>query len=346
MERVRSSETHSFNEIKAAAIFIQQPRPEQRHIGMLFRPSESEAPRHLHLAWHQSLNNDLPQGPGLWIHPAVPERRLPQVASICRLVWRNNSNGIPYGFSQPNDECFDSETARYLLGPTQHGLTCASFVLAVFHRAGLPLVNCATWPTGRDEDIIWQEFIVKMMSHPNSHATPEHIKAVKDDVGSTRYRPEEVAGAATILNPPPADFDTAANRGLEILEALASQLRSQFVVAIRQAKVEVQVSETRNAMFDSSGPKCYELILVFGEIQFARIGCWKTGELHSNRPGAPRVRIDGKTIHVVPGISMNGGFALEFDIASEAEEIAKALSQILIQGYEAIEIGAAPKKSD
>src|SRR6185503_13834023 len=84
-----------------------------------------------------SARNEAPDPDFLWVNPAAHPKRLVQVAALCRKIWRANQSGsIPYAFSPPND-CFDTNTGAFLFGPTRHGLTCASFVLAVFHHAGL-----------------------------------------------------------------------------------------------------------------------------------------------------------------------------------------------------------------
>jgi hypothetical protein len=153
------------------------------------------------------------------VDPAAHPKRLEQVADICRLVWRaNQKQGIPYGFSPPTD-CLDADTGEFLIGTTRHGLTCASFVLAVFHRAGLPLVVYENWPTSRPGDREWQAKIMRVLERTG--ADRAHVDAVRNEVGSVRFRPEEVAAAAT-ASPLPADFKTASERGQQVLERLAS----------------------------------------------------------------------------------------------------------------------------
>jgi hypothetical protein len=101
-----------------------------------------------------------------------------------------------------------------LFGSTRHGLTCATFVLAVFHQAGLPLVRYDSWPVNRPGDAEWQESIVNLLERTG--AAPEHIAKVKTEIGAVRYRPEEVAGAATSVSIP-AEFPSASERAQEIL---------------------------------------------------------------------------------------------------------------------------------
>jgi hypothetical protein len=144
------------------------------------------------------------------------------VAAVCRKVWRANGRYVPYAFSPPND-CFDSVTWEFIFGPTRLGLTCSTFVLAVFHTARLPLVDYSSWPVNRPGDSEWQQRIVSLLK---GRAPEAHVEAVSREVGSARFRPEEVAGAATV-NPLPASFELAAERGEQILELLQTQERNE-----------------------------------------------------------------------------------------------------------------------
>ena len=214
MDGVFTTQERSFDEIRHVGIAIAAINAEQRHIGLLHRDPESNDVMMLHLAFHHDLRNEPAKTKYLWIDPPILAERLIHVAAWCRLVWSANQDDFPYSFSQP-EECFDSENGKFLIGPTRLGLTCATFVLALFDVAGLKLVNYATWPTGRPGDREWQEFVVAQLP-PTEVA---HIEDMRSEVGSARFRPEEVAGAATV-SPLPVDFVTAVERGERILERL------------------------------------------------------------------------------------------------------------------------------
>lgn len=216
MDRVYCVEEKPLGEIRDVAFAISEPKQDQRHIGILHRTDD--AVMLLELQWHHQLCNSPSENSGfLWIAPDFPPRRLAQVSDICRKIWRANQRGeIPYGFSQPTD-CFDKETCRWIIGPSGHGLTCASFVIAVFVRAGLTLIQCDTWPTSRPGDKEWQEKIVSWLTKTN--ASQEHVEAVRNDIGSVRYRPEEVAGAG-VQRKYPVAFKDAEGMGQAIVELL------------------------------------------------------------------------------------------------------------------------------
>ena len=103
-----------------------------------------------------------------------------------------------------------------LLGPSQFGLTCASFVLAVFPAAGLALADYATWPSDRPGDRQWQEKIIQSLE---GRADQTHLEHPHNEIGAVRYRPEEVA-AATALAPPAVQFERAEHLGMQILDRM------------------------------------------------------------------------------------------------------------------------------
>lgn len=220
MDRVFAAHERSFDQLRHVAIAIAAIDSEQRHVGILHKDAQTETVLMLDLAWHHRLRNQPPQSKYLWVDPAIPARRLVQVAAWCRKIWRSNRTRIPYAFSMPND-CFEAETGTFLIGPTRHGLTCATFILAVFDVAGLKLANYVSWPIDRPGDREWQEKVVASLQADSADDT--HINAARAEIGSgaARFRPEEVAGAATVW-PLPAEFAVAVERGAMILEKLPS----------------------------------------------------------------------------------------------------------------------------
>lgn len=83
-----------------------------------------------------------------------------------------------------------------------------TFVLAVFHLSGVPLVKYDTW-VPRDDDRPWQEWIITMLQRTPG-VSPEHIHRNATAVlnGQIRFRPLEVAAAAAASDRP-IDFEAA-----------------------------------------------------------------------------------------------------------------------------------------
>ena len=216
--RLYSSQQRSFSEIRHVAVVIAVVRQGQQHAGILHKEETLDEVLLAHLAWHNQLKNSEPKDAYLWIDPPIPTLRARQVAARCRQILRANKRGIPYAFSAPNDS-FDDETGSFLFGPTRAGLTCASFVLAVFDSAGIRLANYATWPQQRDGDLEWQQFIIEQLEEDGADA--EHVAFVRNEIGAVRYRPEDVAGCAA-ADQLPCRFDVAEPLSEEILKQLES----------------------------------------------------------------------------------------------------------------------------
>lgn len=223
MDRVHSVTEKPLADIEFVALTIGLSGENQRHIGVLHRDTASQKILMMDLAWHCCLRNDEPDAEFLWVELGVHPKRLRQVATVIRRVWRQNAkDGIPYGFSPPNG-CLDADTGILLLGPTRYGLTCASFVLALFDISGLPLLSYETWPIDRIEDAEWQHEIIKRLEAPENppkyRPTPAHLARLRTGIGCVRFRPEEVAGAATETTLP-VEFQIAERLGNAILQRL------------------------------------------------------------------------------------------------------------------------------
>jgi hypothetical protein len=127
----------------------------------------------------------------------LPAARAKAVAVVCNSVWKRNEKGlIPYALSQPND-FFDPTTGELLLGPNKVGLTCTTFVLAIFKACNINLVDFSSWEI-RQDDEEWKSFILEQLQSEvdKGRATQEHIQAVRADMSGARFRPAEVMAAS------------------------------------------------------------------------------------------------------------------------------------------------------
>jgi len=218
LERVHKTADRAFAEVRHVALAlkaIDAMQRQQRHIGILYETDTTGSLLMLHLAWHLDLQNDQPKSEYIWVDPMIAPARAKQVAAFCRKVWRQNGKRVPYAFGVPND-CFDSTTGQFLFGPSRHGLTCATFVLAVFQATGFKLIDESTWRS-RPGDVEWQQGIVGALRLKG--ADPSHVAAVENEVGAARFRPEDVGGAAA-HEPWPVSFEEATRIGNQIVQLL------------------------------------------------------------------------------------------------------------------------------
>lgn len=190
-----------------------------QHCGLIHRIDEEE-PRHVHLAWHHQLRSEPPTDDYFWVDPASFESAEKRIVAMLARQIGDRREPIPYALSNVGLR-FDE--AGQLAGiRTGQGFTCATFVLAVFASYGYDLVERATWPLNANDD--WQAWVVDTLEKPGSRASPEHVAAVKQQIGGQRVRPGEVAGAASAAETPVV-FDDAQKLAAEII-AEVQQLRS------------------------------------------------------------------------------------------------------------------------
>lgn len=252
MDRVYRFREKPLTEISHAAVAVGIGNfefPHQLHTGV-FHASQDESPRMLHLAWHSRLQNSSPEDWYLWIHPPFEPERLRQVATMCRRIFRKNQeNGLPYGFGVPNDN-FDHTTGEYLIRDSHFGLTCASFVLAVFDAVSLKLANYASWPTGRDSDKAWQRWVIEMLEMTG--APERHIQNVKCDIGSVRFHPQQVAACAS-LEHVPVTFDAAEMQGNRIRRTIFDQ-------HVQMLRAALEIPEGTPSLTDECADATFRLI--------------------------------------------------------------------------------------
>jgi hypothetical protein len=205
------------------AVFVGLSDLNQLHCGILFKngPGLKEF-NALHLCWHHILKNDescelLAEGTKYYyVLPDVDKFRSTIIAAVCRKVMENYAEeGLPYGLRYENAS-FDPVLGTLIMGGTECGLTCATFVLAVFLSGGVSLIEIAAWEP-REEDMQWHEQILFALEKYG--ASPDHIANVKKEVGCARFRPEEVAASATFSPQPAASLQIIA-RGEIIKQAL------------------------------------------------------------------------------------------------------------------------------
>lgn len=204
-QRIGFTDANSLAKIKHAAISVEyHPQTDSYHSGVIYRQNPNSAPRLLHLAWHFDLRNESSICPqSIWSSPNIPEPRLKQVAASCRLIWKKHEKqGLPYAFSSP--KAFFDLSGDFISRPNRIGLTCSSFVLAVFHHARIHLLDYGTWQH-RDEDLKRKDDLLDYLSKTKS-VDSNHIDAVNKQVHLFRYSPIDVITSAALF-PPKATFN-------------------------------------------------------------------------------------------------------------------------------------------
>lgn len=156
-----------------------------------------------------------------WAVPNLKVDALENIAEFCELI-RLSAPKLRYGFRFLEDSLLAQNGATVCLQGTSVGLTCATFVLAIFKRLGINLLQLDTWQF-RDEDEKWQQRYFKVLKkNPSAYNhTAQSIAQVQQELISpcARYKPQEVF-ASGMTEKCKLDFDTAQLLGIRIWEGL------------------------------------------------------------------------------------------------------------------------------
>ena len=230
-----------FKQNDGLSIVVGRPnetRPEQRHVGFLFRADEELPSYFLHLAWHCKLTCEAPpEKDYIAVEAGLDPINQTLLAAYCQVIAEANKNGqIPYGIHYEGTY-FDPQTGEWLRGIKEDGLTCATFILAVYRAQGIDLLNLTEWPQ-RPEDIIWQEEILYLLACFSPKEHKDYVESQKTKIGSIRLRPEEVAAASSSSSSQlPVEFERCIHLAEQVKQALINYLLRE-PVDVEEEKIE------------------------------------------------------------------------------------------------------------
>ncbi|MDO8284967.1 MAG: hypothetical protein Q7T69_08170 [Rhodoferax sp.] len=179
------------------------------HIGLLFRLGAEVPSNLLHLAFHHLLYCEQTAEVADWddqyavVNLAgfdVDERI--QLAVWLKRISKSNGRNVPYGLKYSGQGYFDATTGKFISSETGRGLTCSTFVLAVFIDFGFNIVDCDSWPVREDDTKFQRAIMGHLQDGVQRHLVQrEHMEAQQAHIGTApRFRPlETAAGCAGYL---------------------------------------------------------------------------------------------------------------------------------------------------
>ena len=215
------------DQVVSVAIGYSDTEGDQIHCGILYKHQGNTFL--LHLAWHNILLNNqecdwfFQRCPDLFFVPLLSElpiEKLKVLSSTCKLIHdRHHEEGIPYGIRFGKQKFTPEGLLDWGKGKTC-GLTCATFVMAVFRAAGINLAHTKFW-WSRLSDRRWHGKIMADLSDTSKtrNISAEHLQNVEKEKWCSRFRPEEVA-AMTTKKKLPSNFFHASISGAYIVDQL------------------------------------------------------------------------------------------------------------------------------
>jgi hypothetical protein len=192
----------------------------QKHIGVVYRHDTLGA-RFCHFLGHCTLHitDDPPIRNYLWDRcHSIDDDDVTGRVMAALIASIKGGDRVPYGFV--NDTQPFANNGTFVEMEIGKGLTCASFVLTIFHQSGIDLLDTQAWQI-RADDIEWQTRVVHDLRRDGY---TDHADAAEQYIGAFRFRPEEVAAAAAHESPP-IGFEDAVKLANAILADLAAMPR-------------------------------------------------------------------------------------------------------------------------
>jgi hypothetical protein len=210
---VNDPKNRHFNEVEDLGVALRTIQgEEQLHIGLLYK-IEDEVALLLNLRHHLDLRNETPSENYRWLQLDLDEINRRNLVALCRLI-ANKCKNIPFGFTY--NGVYFTHSGDYVSRDLGHGLTCATFVMAVFATYSIPVLKFEEWYP-RPGESFWQTGQVRVIGARFGQFI---AGAVAEHIGNPRFLPEEVAAGAVSADRP---------LGLREAEALGRRIKRDLL---------------------------------------------------------------------------------------------------------------------
>ncbi|MDH0275300.1 MULTISPECIES: hypothetical protein [Stenotrophomonas] len=178
---------------------LSSPERDQFHVAVFFRDEVGAVLMYGDLQWHlrARCSEAVARDRYIWVCPRLGEFDQILLASKAKIWLENNPDTIPYSVSHPMGGVMFKDDKWAGEAPGM-GLTCATFVVALFDELGIPFIDSSSWQE-RDGDAEWKsEILMYLRNCPG--VAPEHVEAQMNSLGATvRIRPSDVFAAGRSL---------------------------------------------------------------------------------------------------------------------------------------------------
>lgn len=212
--------TLSGSDVPWVAVALQRSTPCLTHSGIVYRERPGTPLQILHLGGHLALSGHAVTDGFIYAVPELLDEDQEFLAGFCRRILRaNGSRSIPYSFDYDPDITFDRVRGTLVTSDAGQGLSCATFVAAVFRSAGVPLILLSSWPSQADaDDSTARRAVLEWWRRSGKPHLIARAAEIEPSIRARRVRPEHVAGAC--LQPlrfRPAAYHRCHRDGIEVL---------------------------------------------------------------------------------------------------------------------------------
>lgn len=196
----------------------------QKHVALIYKAFDSRVMQ-LHLGWHHMLCHHEWDKKYHWIQLEGIDQELQETFADWAVLVAGATPGepIPYSVLFHPGRNFNVD-GRFINRNDGTGLTCATFLLALFSDFGIPLIDPAKWPSSRKGDFKWLRKIFKLLRtlevDSGRMSSWSWLEQVKRRHSLRRYRPEEVFASAGLFVGEPLEFEQLEAAGKAVLRCV------------------------------------------------------------------------------------------------------------------------------
>lgn len=195
----------------------------QRHVALIYRADNSDLML-LHLGWHHDLRHELWNGEYHWLEFSGLDEELQETFADWAVLVADAFPGapIPYSIIFRPGRNFDVD-GNFIHQNDGSGLTCATFLLALFSDYDLPLIDVSSWPASRSGDFAWVRKILHILRKQidrNRLPKWDWVEQARRRHELRRFRPEEVFSTAALFTGDPLNFSDVELAGIAVNAAL------------------------------------------------------------------------------------------------------------------------------
>lgn len=208
----------------AIGITLVTQDPKQLHTALIYRHEDGEHYL-IHLGWHHQLTHESWNERYHWVGIQGIDEEVQETFADWAIIVSTKAieHPIPYSVVFSPGRTFDP-SGQFIPGTDGRGLTCATFLLALFSDFSIPIAERDTWPVGREADVAWATRILgvleKYLEKHFPDYRPQWLLQYEQRRRLRRYRPEEVAACGHHYRGEPVHFDVASRSGTEICQQL------------------------------------------------------------------------------------------------------------------------------
>lgn len=199
------------------------------HCGLSYEVVDKNNAKIIHLGFHnkllyQSAFDDL----HWWVRPSMHSFQLEALAPLCEVIHRKHQNGdlfLAYGLRYDEYATIQMD-GKLEYGRNGTGLTCATFILTIFHSCGIDLIDLENWNPRSDDDSFFnyiKSIFADLRCRNKYQISEEHANSQLGDIGMKRFRPEEVAVSTALYDGGAAPSERIQSEAAAVKEYILQQ---------------------------------------------------------------------------------------------------------------------------